>query len=98
MRHPDAAINNKFKFNDFLKRNNFPASEIIAQFSGGKVDCAERPIRLPKQDLFIKPVRWNRSIGASVVIYNQESNQYNIQKPITPFPNKFSLDGYPESP
>jgi len=98
-RYPVTTItNNKLEFNDFLKRNNYPASEIIAHFSLGNVEWAEHPICLPKQDLFIKPVRGNRSIGASVVIFNQESNLYNIQKPINPFTKQHSLDGYPESP
>ena len=98
-RYPRATmVNDKVQFINFLKRNNFPTSEIIAHFSLGNVEWAEHPICLPKQDLFIKPVRGNRSIGASVVIFNQESNQYKIQKPINPFTKQHSLDGYLEFP
>jgi hypothetical protein len=98
-RYPGITItNNKVKFNKFLKRNNFPASEIIASFIGGQIKWAEHTISLPKQDLFIKPVGLKLSIGASTVIFSKESNQYNIQKPLNSFPKKSLVDGYPESP
>jgi hypothetical protein len=90
--------NNKLKFHDFLYKNRFPVAEIIAHFSEGKIDHVEHSVRLPKQDLFLKPVASTLSIGASVVIFDQESDKYQIQKPFKPFPARLSFDGYPQMP
>ena len=90
--------NNKVKFHDFIRKKKFPAAEIVRHFSKEETRLDDRPVSLPRQDLFLKPVALRLSIGASIVHYDEKACKYQIQEPFEPFPQRLAFDGYPLEP
>lgn len=85
--------NNKREFHDLVRAHGFPAAKMLAVFDKD-IEWIEAR-ELPGQDLFLKPVSGTLSIGASVVSFDGDSNQYQIQPPAVPFPKKQNVPDYP---
>ena len=79
-------VEDKKRFHDFLRASGLPSAPMIVTFD--KDVLWEQEERLPKQDLFLKPLRGCLSQGATTVGYDSGKNRYVVHEPSVPFPNR----------
>jgi hypothetical protein len=86
-------LNDKEKFRDLCEQAGVSTAPVFAVFSAGDVRWSGVQ-QLPKQDLFLKPLRGGGGYGAARVFYDAAGETYRLDTPIA----LLTSDRYPTEP